>query len=61
MTYTIVTEVINERITKLTVTFASGFVAETTAIGDEAQAQWYAEQAFIPDLLRIYSELRGDE
>ena len=61
MTHTIETQPINEQVIKLTVTFASGFTAETTVIGTEEQAQWYAEQAFIPDLLRIYSELRGDE
>jgi hypothetical protein len=60
MTYTIETQSIDERTTKLTVTFENGFTAETTVIGGEEQAQWYAEQAFVPDLLRIYPELRGE-
>ena len=60
MTHTIETQPIDERSTCLTVTFANGFTAETTVIGGEEQSQWYAEQAFIPDLLRIYPELRGE-
>ncbi len=60
MEYMIEIVPVDDRTIKLTVTFANGFVAETTVIGDEAQSRWYAEQAFIPDLLRIYPELRGE-
>jgi hypothetical protein len=59
--YTIETIQVDERVTQLVVTFENDLAAETSVIGNEEQARWYAEQAFIPDLQRNYPELRGAE
>lgn len=41
---------------RVIVAFPSGLRAETTVKGDEAQARWFAEHAFIPDLRRLYPD-----
>lgn len=41
---------------RVIVTFSGGVRAETTVKGEEAQARWFAEHAFIPDLRRLYPD-----